>query len=266
MQLVRIALSQCCCSMTQCCCASSSKVCPRFDTRLDPMLLRQIRLPSAASASERQLTHDCILEFLWASRRTVPVTSDAFAPTVSGSECRRSGDAKSSAADARRAESASPFSSRPSTPAPDPSSKREEQRFSRRQRITRGADLQSIAREGKRLRTACLDVRVVVTPRHESRIGFVVPKHGQSAVRRNRLKRMLRELARRTILSSRRAPSPEAGSSMDIVMRTLPAAYTASFGALRAEFESLSARLLRLIDASSSKTNAEDVSGSSSGH
>lgn len=48
---------------------------------------------------------------------------------------------------------------------------------------------------------------------------------------------------------------------MDIVMRTLPAAYTASFGALRAEFESLSARLLRLNDASSRKTNTEDVSG-----
>lgn len=226
------------------------------------MLLRQIGLPSAASDSSLTTAS---LEFLWASRRTVPVTSDAFAPTVSGSECRRSGDAKSSAADARRAESASPFSSRPSTPAPDSSSKREEQRFSRRQRITRGADLQSIAREGKRLRTAYLDIRVVVTPRHESRIGFVVPKHGQSAVRRNRLKRMLRELARRTILS-RRTPAPEAGSSMDIVMRTLPAAYTASFGALSAEFESVSARLLRLSDGSSSKTNAEDVSGSSSGH
>ncbi len=126
--------------------------------------------------------------------------------------------------------------------------------------------MQSIAREGKRLRTAYLDVRVVVTPRRESRIGFVVPKHGHSAVRRNRLKRMRRKLARRTILSCRRAPPAEAGSSMDIVMRTLPAAYTASFGALRAEFESLSARLLRLSDGSSSKTNAEDVSGSSSSH
>ena len=51
---------------------------------------------------------------------------------------------------------------------------------------------------------------------------------------------------------------------MDIVMRTLPAAYTASFGGLRAEFDSLSARLLRLGDASSRKIESEDVSGSSS--
>ena len=225
------------------------------------MLLRQIRLPVCRA---RQLTYDCILEFLWASRRTVPVTSDAFGPTVSVSECRRSGGVKFSAADGGRAESASQFSSRPSTPAPDSSSKREDQRFTRRQRITRGADLQSIAREGKRLRTAYLDVRVVVTARRESRIGFVVPKHGHSAVHRNRLKRRLRELSRRTILSSCRAA--EAGSNMDIVMRTLPTAYTASFGALRAEFESVSARLLRLSNGSSRKANGEDVSGSSNCH
>ena len=154
------------------------------------------------------------------------------------------------------------FSSRRSTLAPDSSSKSENQRFIRRQRITRGADLQSVAREGKRLRTPLLDVRVAVTSRDESRIGFVVPKHGHSAVRRNRVKRTLRELARLTVLTALRAT--RAGSSMDIVMRTVPAAYTASFASLREEFETLSARLLRLNNASSRKIKTEDVSGSSS--
>ena len=51
---------------------------------------------------------------------------------------------------------------------------------------------------------------------------------------------------------------------MDIVMRTLPAAYMASFQSMRTEFESLSARLLRLNGASSRKAKSEDVSGSSS--
>lgn len=203
------------------------------------------------------------LEFSWVSRRTAPVTSDAFAHTVSVSGCQRGGGAKFSAADARRAESASPFSSRPNTPAPD-SSSRKDQRFTRRRRITRGADLQSIAREGKRFRTTYLDVRAVVTSRHESRIGFVVPKHGRSAVHRNRLKRRLRELARLTILTARSAV--EAGANMDIVMRTLPAAYTASFPALRAEFASVSARLLRWSDTSSLKGSAEDVSGPTGSH
>ena len=178
------------------------------------------------------------------------------------SECQRNGGAKFSAAAARRGGSASPFSSRPSTPAPDSSSRSEDQRLTRRQRITRGADLQSIAREGKRLRTAFLDVRVVISSRPQNRLGFVVPKHGHSAVRRNGLKRTLRELARRILLMRLRAT--ETGWSMDIVMRALPAAYTASFGALRVEFDSLSARLLRLGEASSRKIEGEDVSSSSS--
>jgi len=122
--------------------------------------------------------------------------------------------------------------------------------------------LQSIAREGKRLRTTLLDVRVVLTSRHESRIGFVVPKHGHSAVRRNALKRTLRELARRVLLL--RLRDTGTGSSMDIVMRTLPAAYSASFAALRTEFDSLSARLLRSSKASSRNAGVDDASGSSS--
>jgi ribonuclease P protein component len=93
------------------------------------------------------------------------------------------------------------------------------------------------------MRTALLDVRVVLTPHQHSRVGFVVPKHGRSAVRRNRLKRSLRELTRLTVLPALRAS--EAGSGMDIVMRALPAAYAASYETLRTEFESLRARLVR---------------------
>jgi len=103
--------------------------------------------------------------------------------------------------------------------------------------------LQEVTREGKRLRTASLDVRVVITSRDHSRIGFVVPKHGRTAVQRNRLKRALRELTRLTLLSALRGS--KAGSSMDIVMRALPIAYRAQFGELRGEIESLAARLDR---------------------
>jgi hypothetical protein len=51
---------------------------------------------------------------------------------------------------------------------------------------------------------------------------------------------------------------------MDIVMRALPAAYMASFEALRAEFESLSARLVRSKETSSSTRGTGDVPGSTS--
>jgi ribonuclease P protein component len=86
----------------------------------------------------------------------------------------------------------------------------------------------------------------MVTPNQHSRIGFIVPKHGRSAVHRNRLKRALRELTRHTILGVLR--TSKAGPGMEIVMRALPSAYAASFGALRDEFDSLPARLVRLRD------------------
>jgi ribonuclease P protein component len=119
--------------------------------------------------------------------------------------------------------------------------------------------LQRIAREGKRFRTTSLDIRVVVTPNQHSRIGFIVPKHGRSAVHRNRLKRALRESTRHTILGVLR--TSKAGRGMDIVIRALPTAYAASFGALRDEVDSLPARLVRLRDASAT---AQDGSAPSS--
>lgn len=119
--------------------------------------------------------------------------------------------------------------------------------------------MQRIAREGKRFRTASLDVRVVVAPSQNSRIGIIVPKYGRSAVRRNRLKRALRELTRHTILGALR--TSKAGPGMDIVMRALPTAYAASSGALRDEVESLPDRLVRFRDAS---VTAQDGSAPSS--
>ena len=55
-------------------------------------------------------------------------------------------------------------------------------------------------------------------------MGFVVPKHGKSAVERNRLKRRLRELTR-TILLPRMAP-------MDMVIHARPSAYRLRFDEL----------------------------------
>ena len=63
-------------------------------------------------------------------------------------------------------------------------------------------------------------------------------------MRRNRLKRILRELTRLTLMNAVRAS--RAAPVMDIVMRARPAAYSASHDALRAEFDALRERLLRL--------------------
>jgi ribonuclease P protein component len=58
------------------------------------------------------------------------------------------------------------------------------------------------------------------------RVGFVVPKHGRSAVDRNRLKRRLRELVRTTILPTLPV--------LDMVVHAKPSAYRLSFNELSA--------------------------------
>jgi ribonuclease P protein component len=58
-------------------------------------------------------------------------------------------------------------------------------------------------------------------------VGFIVPKHKQTSVERNRLKRRLREIARRQVLP--------ALPPLDLVVRARPEAYGASFDALAAE-------------------------------
>jgi ribonuclease P protein component len=87
--------------------------------------------------------------------------------------------------------------------------------------------LQSVAREGKRIRTVHLDVRAIASPLGHPRVGIIIPRYGRSAVDRNRLKRRLRELVRTRLLSTT--------SSVDVVIRARTEAYAASFDALEAD-------------------------------
>ena len=63
-----------------------------------------------------------------------------------------------------------------------------------------------------------------------------MPRHGQSAVNRNRLKRRLREIVRQDVLSASRG--------IDIIIRTAPAAYSVAFIDLRAEVNRAIGRLM----------------------
>lgn len=67
------------------------------------------------------------------------------------------------------------------------------------------------------------------------RVGLIVPKHAQTAVRRNKLKRRLRDIVRRFVLPS--APP------VDIIIRARREAYDAAFGELLAEVVRLRDRL-----------------------
>jgi ribonuclease P protein component len=99
--------------------------------------------------------------------------------------------------------------------------------FPRSHRLTRGAQLTLVLREGKRIRTEHLDLRIVASFLHHPRIGFIVPKHGRSIVERNQLKRRLREIVRQDVLW--RIPP------VDMVVRTRADTYSATFASLQRE-------------------------------
>lgn len=66
-------------------------------------------------------------------------------------------------------------------------------------------------------------------------MAIIVPRHSQSAVARNRLRRRLREIVRRDALA--RLPA------VDIVVRARRGAYAAPFAVLRAELTDALARV-----------------------
>lgn len=98
-------------------------------------------------------------------------------------------------------------------------------------RITSSEEIRTLFRRGKRKRTRHLDVFVSASPVSHPRWGVVVPKHKQTIVKRNRLKRRLRELGRTEVLPRLRA----AGLDVDFMVRARPEAYAAGFDALREE-------------------------------
>lgn len=95
-------------------------------------------------------------------------------------------------------------------------------------------------REGKRIRTGLLEVRALASPLAFSRVGVIVPRHKQTAVARNRLKRRLRELVRLRLLPALAATPP-----VDVVVRAFPPAYTADFARLAGEMERVVRQLAR---------------------
>jgi len=94
-------------------------------------------------------------------------------------------------------------------------------------------------RHGRRVQAGPIDVFFAHSPAGRSRVGVIVPRHRHSIVERNRLKRRLREIARREWLP--RASRREV--CLDVILRARPAAYESSFptlsGILRETFVSL---------------------------
>lgn len=79
------------------------------------------------------------------------------------------------------------------------------------------------------------DVKRLDSPLGHVRVAIVVPKFGFTAVRRNKLKRRLRELTRQHVLPRR--------SSCDLLVRARREAYDAPFDRLREEINHLATQI-----------------------
>lgn len=84
-------------------------------------------------------------------------------------------------------------------------------------------------RVGRRRRTPRLDITWYPNDTGHPRLGVVVARFGGTAVRRNLLRRQLREIARRRILPRLAA--------VDVVIKSRAAAYDAPFDALTQDLE-----------------------------
>ena len=78
------------------------------------------------------------------------------------------------------------------------------------------------------------DVKRLDSARDFARVALVVPKFGYTAVRRNTLKRRLRELTREMVLP---------GSAHDVLFRARRVAYDASFDELKVEMSRIAGEL-----------------------
>lgn len=85
------------------------------------------------------------------------------------------------------------------------------------------------------MRARLLDVRRLDSATGHVRVAIVVPKFAYTIVRRNKLKRQLRELTRLSVLPQ--------DCSCDLVLRARRETYEASFDRLREELQALAAQL-----------------------
>jgi ribonuclease P protein component len=105
-------------------------------------------------------------------------------------------------------------------------------------RLTRGSDIRTVFKRGKRSGTAHLDVFDSPSPVAHLRVGVIVPRYGGRAVDRNRVKRRLREILRRELVPRLVA----AGVTVDLIVRARREAYGAEYGALHDELIQLAER------------------------
>lgn len=97
-------------------------------------------------------------------------------------------------------------------------------------RLRSGHEIRHLLRTGCRRRAGCLDIFVAPGTTGEPRLAVIAPLYGRSAVERNRLRRRLREIARREWLARLR----KEGRRDDLLVRAREEAYDRTYRELRA--------------------------------
>ena len=99
----------------------------------------------------------------------------------------------------------------------------------RSRRIALASEIQKVVRSGRRHRSKTLHLSWLPNGLKHPRLGVVVPRFGNSAVARNKLRRRLRELSRRRLLPLL--------TPIDLIIKPRTNAYRASFTELAVELE-----------------------------
>ena len=99
----------------------------------------------------------------------------------------------------------------------------------RSRRIALASEIQKVVRSGRRHRSKTLQISWLPNGLKHPRLGVVVPRFGNTAVARNRLRRHLRELSRRRLMPLL--------TPIDLVIKPRTNAYRATFTELAGELE-----------------------------
>ncbi len=103
------------------------------------------------------------------------------------------------------------------------------ERLPRNWRLVRKSDLREVLLQGQRFRTSLIELYWKGNRVGHPRLGLIVPRFQHTAVARNRLRRRLREIARRRLLPDLPA--------IDLLIRPKPEAYAADWADLEAVLE-----------------------------
>ena len=99
----------------------------------------------------------------------------------------------------------------------------------RSRRLALASEIQKVVRSGSRHRSKTLQISWLPNGLNHPRLGVVVPRFGNSAVARNKLRRRLRELSRRRLMPML--------TPIDLVVKPRNTAYRATFPELAVELE-----------------------------